>query len=93
MKLNTGSHPDALPTLHRVLSRNSNRRFSAKGNSGINYRSPETPGLKWSVTGYQGDIEGGPRWTGQSREAIPALARVLTRPSAVPTREALSALT
>lgn len=43
-------------------------RVSAKGNSGINYRSIETPGLKWSLTGYQADIEGGPRWTGQNYE-------------------------
>ena len=28
----------------------------------------ETPGLRWSLTGYQGDIEGGPRWTGQNYE-------------------------
>jgi hypothetical protein len=43
-------------------------RVSAKGNSGINYRSIETPGLRWSLTGYQADIEGGPRWTGQNYE-------------------------
>lgn len=43
-------------------------RVSANGNSGINYRSIETPGLKWSLTGYQADIEGGPRWTGQNYE-------------------------
>ncbi|MCU0779644.1 MAG: DUF1080 domain-containing protein [Akkermansiaceae bacterium] len=43
-------------------------RVSARGNSGINYRSIETPGLRWSLTGYQGDIEGGSRWTGQNYE-------------------------
>ena len=43
-------------------------RVSAKGNSGINYRSIETPGLKWSLTGYQADMEGGDRWTGQNYE-------------------------
>jgi hypothetical protein len=43
-------------------------RVSAKGNSGINYRSTETPDLKWSLTGYQSDIEGGDRWTGQNYE-------------------------
>jgi hypothetical protein len=43
-------------------------RVSARGNSGINYRSIETPGLKWSLTGYQADIEGGDRWTGQNYE-------------------------
>ena len=43
-------------------------RVSTKGNSGINYRSVETPDLKWSLTGYQSDIEGGDRWTGQNYE-------------------------
>lgn len=43
-------------------------RVSAEGNSGINYRSIETPEVKWSLTGYQADIEGGPRWTGQNYE-------------------------
>lgn len=43
-------------------------RVSGEGNSGINYRSVETPDLKWSLTGYQADIEGGDRWTGQNYE-------------------------
>jgi len=43
-------------------------RVSAKGNSGINYRSVKTPDLKWSLTGYQADIDGGDRWTGQNYE-------------------------
>lgn len=43
-------------------------RVSEKGNSGINYRSVETPELKWSLTGYQADIDGGDRWTGQNYE-------------------------
>ena len=43
-------------------------RVSAKGNSGINYRSVETPDLKWALTGYQADIDGGDRWTGQNYE-------------------------
>jgi len=43
-------------------------RVSAKGNSGINYRSVVTPDLKWSLTGYQADIDGGDRWTGQNYE-------------------------
>lgn len=43
-------------------------RVSDKGNSGINYRSVETPDLKWSLTGYQADIDGGDKWTGQSYE-------------------------
>jgi hypothetical protein len=43
-------------------------RVSAKGNSGINYRSVETPEVKWSLTGYQADIDGGDRWTGQNYE-------------------------
>lgn len=43
-------------------------RVSAKGNSGINYRSVETPDVKWSLTGYQADIDGGDQWTGQNYE-------------------------
>lgn len=43
-------------------------RVSAKGNSGINYRSVETPDVKWSLTGYQADIDGGDKWTGQNYE-------------------------
>jgi len=43
-------------------------RVSAQGNSGINYRSAVTPDLKWSLTGYQADIDGGDRWTGQNYE-------------------------
>lgn len=43
-------------------------RISEKGNSGINYRSVETPNLKWSLTGYQADIEGGDKHTGQNYE-------------------------
>ena len=33
-------------------------RISAKGNSGINYRSVELTDVKWSVAGYQADIDG-----------------------------------
>ena len=43
-------------------------RVSAQGNSGINYRSVITPDLKWALTGYQGDIDGGDRWSGQNYE-------------------------
>ena len=43
-------------------------RVSAQGNSGINYRSIETQDLKWSLTGYQADIDDGPRWIGQNYE-------------------------
>lgn len=43
-------------------------RVSAKGNSGVNYRSVATPDLKWSLTGYQADIDGGDRWMGQNYE-------------------------
>ncbi len=43
-------------------------RVSGKGNSGINYRSVETPDVKWSLTGYQADIDGGDKWTGQNYE-------------------------
>lgn len=43
-------------------------RVSAKGNSGINYRSVLTPDLKWALTGYQADIDGGDKWSGQNYE-------------------------
>jgi hypothetical protein len=43
-------------------------RVSEKGNSGINYRSVETPDLQWALTGYQADIDGGDKWTGQNYE-------------------------
>lgn len=43
-------------------------RVSAEGNSGINYRSAEIPGFQWSMRGYQHDIEGKDRWSGQNYE-------------------------
>lgn len=43
-------------------------RVSEKGNSGINYRSVVTPDLDWALTGYQADIDGAGRWTGQNYE-------------------------
>jgi hypothetical protein len=43
-------------------------RVSAQGNSGVNYRSMITPDLKWALTGYQADIDGGDRWSGQNYE-------------------------
>jgi hypothetical protein len=43
-------------------------RVSAKGNSGINYRSVDTPDLKWALTGYQADVDGADKWTGQNYE-------------------------
>jgi 3-keto-disaccharide hydrolase len=43
-------------------------RVSAQGNSGINYRSVELPGQPWAMKGYQADIEGQDRWTGQVYE-------------------------
>src|SRR5688572_31344042 len=43
-------------------------RVSARGNSGINYRSVEVPGQRWVLKGYQADIEGQDRWTGQVYE-------------------------
>ncbi len=43
-------------------------RVSAKGNSGINYRSIVTPDVKWALTGYQADVDGGDKWTGQNYE-------------------------
>jgi 3-keto-disaccharide hydrolase len=33
-------------------------RISAMGNSGVQYRSSELPGVKWVLRGYQSDIDG-----------------------------------
>lgn len=43
-------------------------RISAQGNSGINYRSEEFPGTKYLLKGYQADIDGANRYTGQNYE-------------------------
>ncbi len=43
-------------------------RISANGNSGINYRSVEVPGLRFAMRGYQADIDGRNRYTGQNYE-------------------------
>ena len=43
-------------------------RISERGNSGINYRSTELPGYKWVMRGYQADIDGQNRYTGQNYE-------------------------
>jgi hypothetical protein len=43
-------------------------RISAHGNSGINYRSVEVPGLPFAMRGYQADIDGQNRFTGQNYE-------------------------
>lgn len=43
-------------------------RVSAQGNSGINCRSTEVAGQRWLLRGYQADIEGRDRWTGQVYE-------------------------
>ncbi|MFT3869944.1 MAG: DUF1080 domain-containing protein [Nibricoccus sp.] len=43
-------------------------RVTAKGNSGINYRSTEIEGQKWAMRGYQADIDGADRYTGQNYE-------------------------
>ena len=43
-------------------------RISAAGNSGVNYRSVELPGVKHVLKGYQADIDGRNRYTGQNYE-------------------------
>jgi hypothetical protein len=43
-------------------------RISEAGNSGINYRSVELPGVKHVLKGYQADIDGRNRYTGQNYE-------------------------
>jgi len=43
-------------------------RVSDRGNSGINYRSSEIPDLPLAMKGYQCDIDGQNRYTGQNYE-------------------------
>lgn len=43
-------------------------RISARGNSGINYRSLILDTLKYAMKGYQADIDGQNRYTGQNYE-------------------------
>jgi len=43
-------------------------RISAKGNSGINYRSEVIDTLPYALRGYQADIDGQNRYTGQNYE-------------------------
>jgi hypothetical protein len=43
-------------------------RISNSGNSGINYRSIEVPGLPFAMRGYQADIHGGDSYTGNVYE-------------------------
>lgn len=43
-------------------------RITEGGNSGVNYRSVELPGVKYVMRGYQADIDGRNRYTGQNYE-------------------------
>ncbi len=43
-------------------------RISDHGNSGINYRSVEISGTRWLLRGYQADIDGADKYTGQNYE-------------------------
>ncbi len=43
-------------------------RISSKGNSGVNYRSEEIAGQPYAMRGYQADIDGAQRYTGQNYE-------------------------
>jgi len=43
-------------------------RVSAKGNSGINYRSVQITNSPFALRGYQSDIDGANKYTGQSYE-------------------------
>lgn len=43
-------------------------RVSARGNSGINYRSTMATNGPWAMRGYQSDIDGANRYTGQNYE-------------------------
>lgn len=43
-------------------------RITKGGNSGINYRSAEVPGVAYALRGYQEDIDGANQYTGQNYE-------------------------
>lgn len=43
-------------------------RISSQGNSGVNYRSEEVEGFPYALRGYQCDIDGANRYTGQNYE-------------------------
>ena len=43
-------------------------RVSAKGNSGINYRSEEIKGVRYALKGYQADLDGAQLYTGSNYE-------------------------
>ncbi|QDA61605.1 3-keto-disaccharide hydrolase [Hymenobacter jejuensis] len=43
-------------------------RISALGNSGINYRSEDVPGVAHALKGYQADLDGRNRYSGQNYE-------------------------
>src|SRR5262245_35461305 len=43
-------------------------RITAGGNSGINYRSEEIPNSHFAMRGYQADIDGANKYTGQNYE-------------------------
>lgn len=43
-------------------------RITDSGNSGINYRSVEVPGVPYAMRGYQTDVHGGDRYTGNVYE-------------------------
>ena len=66
-------------------------RVSAEGNSGINYRSSEVPGIPWALKGYQSDIDGKGEWNGQNYEergrTFLALRGQVTRASGKKTTE------
>lgn len=43
-------------------------RVSDRGNSGVNYRSVQLTDAAWSLAGYQADLDGQDRYTGQNYE-------------------------
>jgi hypothetical protein len=43
-------------------------RITAEGNSGVNYRSQPLAGVQFALRGYQADIDGANRYTGQNYE-------------------------
>ena len=71
-------------------------RISLQGNSGINYRSIEVAGQPWAMKGYQADLDGQNRYTGNLYEergrTFMALRGQVTRATAGSKREVIASV-
>ena len=71
-------------------------RISAQGNSGVNYRSVEIPDQPWAMRGYQFDLDGPDRYTGNLYEergrTFMALRGQITRAVAPGAREIIGSV-